>query len=268
MKNIPWSPDRKEEIHVLMIGNSFCYFYLDQLYGMARAAGIESRISSVVAGACTLKQHWTWLEAGEKHYNMITADRTGRSEVTGMSLEDCLAQDSWHVISYQNGGRYIREGGLANAQKHQEPYLGNLVRYTRERFPDTDHLFLQAWAYQIGYEKPGVYKVTDRAAQQELHRGFQTLALDAVRDHGLLRVPAGDAWELARQNPAIGDTLCMPDLLHDGQTGGQYLNACVWFEVLFGISCVGNTYRPDYPLSEERIAALQEAAHAAVQAAL
>jgi hypothetical protein len=33
----------------------------------------------------------------------------------------------------------------------------------------------------------------------------------------------------------------------------------VWFEVLFGISCVGNTYRPDYPLAEERIAALQEA---------
>ena len=47
--------------------------------------------------------------------------------------------------------------------------------------------------------------------------------------------------------------------------GGQYLNACVWFETLTGQSCIGNTWRPDtYELSESMIAALQQAAHRAV----
>jgi hypothetical protein len=47
--------------------------------------------------------------------------------------------------------------------------------------------------------------------------------------------------------------------------GGQYLNACIWFEVLSGKSCIGNTWRPsDYRLSEEKIAGLQLAAHQAV----
>ena len=55
------------------------------------------------------------------------------------------------------------------------------------------------------------------------------------------------------------------DYGHDGDIGGgQYLNACVWYEILTGNSCVGNTFRPSYELSEEKIAVLQAAAHQAV----
>ena len=37
------------------------------------------------------------------------------------------------------------------------------------------------------------------------------------------------------------------DYNHDGDIGGgQYLNACVWFEVVTGESCIGNTYVPTY----------------------
>ena len=52
--------------------------------------------------------------------------------------------------------------------------------------------------------------------------------------------------------------------------GGQYLNACVWFEILTGKSCIGNPYRPLYmddpelSPSEELVLMLQKAAHEAV----
>jgi len=80
---------------------------------------------------------------------------------------------------------------------------------------------------------------------------------------------------LVRYDPLINDTLCMRlsvnngagDHYHDGDIGGaQYLNACVWFEVLTGQSCIGNTWRPDYHLSEEKIALFQQGAHQAVEA--
>ena len=63
------------------------------------------------------------------------------------------------------------------------------------------------------------------------------------------------------------------DFTHDGDIGGgQYLNACVWFETLTGKSCIGNAFRPKYTynekeitLSEEKIRILQNAAHEAVK---
>ena len=68
------------------------------------------------------------------------------------------------------------------------------------------------------------------------------------------------------------------DGYHDGDIGGgQYLNACVWYETLTGESCVGKTfkvktyhndkdaaYAPYYELSAELVDALQKVAHATV----
>jgi hypothetical protein len=52
------------------------------------------------------------------------------------------------------------------------------------------------------------------------------------------------------------------DNQHDGDIGGgQYLSACVWFEVITGKNCIGNLFRPGYPLPEEKILTLQQAAH-------
>ena len=80
------------------------------------------------------------------------------------------------------------------------------------------------------------------------------------------------AWQLARADERIGDVLCDRasdggDGTHDGDIGGgQYLNACVWYEVLLRKSCIGNTFRPSYALSEEKILVLQQIAHQAVAA--
>jgi hypothetical protein len=50
---------------------------------------------------------------------------------------------------------------------------------------------------------------------------------------------------------------------HHASVAGQYLGACVWYEVLFGESCVGNGFVPEgIALDYGRF--LQETAHAAV----
>ena len=86
--------------------------------------------------------------------------------------------------------------------------------------------------------------------------------------------------ELIKNTPAIGNELWRSqkknrpegDYQHDGDLGGgQYLNACVWYEVLTRKSCVGNTWRPTtdlcgYTLDEDMIVALQNAAHKVVVA--
>lgn len=96
------------EFRILMIGNSFCMRYLNELYGMAEAVGIPCRITSVVAGACTLEQHWHWCRDGERNYRVITRDADGYRDASGLGLDDALAMADWDAISYQDGADYAR----------------------------------------------------------------------------------------------------------------------------------------------------------------
>ena len=52
---------------------------------------------------------------------------------------------------------------------------------------------------------------------------------------------------------------------HHANLAGEYLGACVWYEVLFGDSSVGNAFLPE-GLEAGYARFLQETAHRAVQA--
>jgi len=247
-----------------MIGNSFCYFYRHVLYGLAKASGIECRVCSVTAPACTLEQHGIWHERGEKHYDLTVVDASGESVRHGLGLADCLdAETRWNAVSLQDGEYYYQLGGYSDARAHMEPFLGNLTAYLRSCCPKTELFFQQVWAYQVGYYRPNKspFRVEDARAQEIMHRDLRALAIEGCEKHGLQRIPTGDAWALARADARIGDRLCMADNEHDGEWG-QYLNGCVWLESLFGVSCIGNPFPP--PMTEETAEILQTAAHQAV----
>lgn len=125
--------------------------------------------------------------------------------------------------------------------------------------------------YQVGYNKG--FAITSFEDQQIDNAVYRDIAKLVSERYSIGWIPRGDAAQIARANPVVGDTLTarigingnLGDLYHDGDIGGgQYLTACTWFEILTGQSCVGNTYRPDYELSEEKIVALQQAAHEVV----
>jgi hypothetical protein len=52
---------------------------------------------------------------------------------------------------------------------------------------------------------------------------------------------------------------------HHANKSGEYLGACVWYEMLFRTSAVGNPYRPT-GMSEQQARFLQETAHQVVEA--
>lgn len=67
----------------------------------------------------------------------------------------------------------------------------------------------------------------------------------------------GYKWQM---NGQAAPTLSMDG--HHSSPAGRYLGACVWYEVLFGTSCVGNTFTAG--LDAEYARFLQETAHRAV----
>lgn len=263
-------PAEDDVINVLMIGSSSCYYYVEELHGIAKAAGINMKVCNVYYSGCTLKQHWTWWKLNESHYEYFETDENGRRRVLNLTnLQTCLVQENWDMISFQ---QRIRDtaGDLEKAKSTYYRYLSDLYEYVSGQFPRSKYYWHDTWAYQIGYDRNG-FVVDSAEKQAEMASWSKNFAIAVCQDYPLTRVPGSDAWQYARQDARVGDVLCnrgaKSDLYHDGEEGGgQYLNGCVWFETLTGKSCIGNTYRPDtYNLSEDKIAALQEAAHRAVE---
>ena len=260
-----WSTDHQDDaMNLLMIGNSFCYYYVQELYGVASAAGVEINVVNLYEAGCYVQEHWDWLTnegLGKDKYALWITNSMGRWK-HGDYRESYTALPylDWDVISLQQhfgSGVKDVEASLAKCT----PYTKNLFDYLKTNYPQAQLYWHETWAYQVGHESmPSVED--QRLRQDNIIRVSQILA----EESGVPIIPAGHAWKTARADSRIGDGMCRSDKYHDGDTGGgQYLNACLWFEILTGKSCIGNTWRPDtYMLSEEMITALQEVAHQTV----
>jgi len=260
---------RRDVKNVLMIGNSFCYFFVEELYGIASAAGHEVNVSNLYKAGCSMEEHWTWLDnpvQGRNRYGFWVTNAQGRNKQEEIkTIQDALAYADWDVITLQQHFYPGRAASYISALASCIPYAENLYDYLKKNHSEADLFWHETWAYQNGHEE-----LNATVTQQIQHESIQKASAKICEDNGVPMIPGGDAWQIARNDPAVGDVLCdgnKNDCYHDGDTGGgQYLNACVWFEVLFGESCIGNTWRPQYAISEEKIIALQQAAHEAVAA--
>ena len=261
-------PAEDDVMNVLMIGNSFCYYYVEELYGIAEAAGVNMKVCNLYYSGCKLSQHWNWWKADESNYHYFETDGNGRQKHESYSLRRALARENWDVISFQQSSAHMRTT-IEDAKNNSYKYLTDLLNYAKEQYPMSTFYWHQTWSYQVGYDRSG-FKVETAEQQTSMSNLIHDFSIGLCQDFSLIRIPSGDAWQYARQDSRVGDVLCnrgdKSDNYHDGEEGGgQYLNACVWFETLTGQSCIGNTWRPkNYSLSESQITGLQQSAHRAV----
>ena len=262
-----WSTENTEaSLDLLMIGNSFCYYFVQELYGVAHAAGVEINVTNLYEAGCYVQEHWDWLTneyEGADKYQFWVTNSMGRWK-HGQIQESykALPYLDWDVITLQQHfGGGIKDYEAAKAKCI--PYTENLYNYLKENYPAATLYWQTTWAYQVGHES-----MASTEEQTMKQNNIIKLSQELADANGVDVIPAGQAWAIARKDSRVGDVMCRTDLYHDGDTGGgQYLNACVWFEVLTGKSCIGNTWRPTtYALDETKVIALQEAAHAAVAA--
>lgn len=282
-ENVLEDPKEDGKLNILLIGNSYSYYWCDELYGMLAAAGYEdAKVYNVYYSGCKFVQHWNWLVNKENNYQLFCNDKNGRRKYDGVGMDYCLNRQNWDIISFQQSGSYVygENGSEENLRNSIGEHLPLLYKYVHDRFPLAQYYWLQSWVHEIGDGSKGLQTLEQQKTITAWHRN---VAKEVCPKYGFTRVPCGDAWEAVRHDPLIkknGYTLTtrvqkgkqIDDLSHDGDMGGgQYLNACVWFEKILGQSCVGNTFRPKYELdgkdvslSEEKIALLQNAAHHAV----
>ena len=283
---VPVEPAVKENKKILMIGNSFCYYFVEELYAMAAADGYDLTVANLYESGCSVSEHWMYgVSQNQDYYQFFVTTSEGRKQITEVTkFDQALAYDDWDVISLQQHFYPDLALNASKAVQMTKSYAKNLYKHIREKNPDAELYWQQTWAYQVGYAVSSKYgslacpqdtAIADAATQALTHQNIKSTSQTIAQDNNVKLVPSGDAWQIARADSRVGDDMCarlgvndnLGDYYHDGDIGGgQYLNACVWYEVIMGESCIGNTWRPSYELSEEKIVALQEAAHAAVAA--
>ena len=276
-------------MNVLFVSNSTCYYFTDELMGLLQAAGYEDvTLALVYYSGCSIQRHHQWYLEGVKNYQFRVLTKEGMQVTENYGLEEALHFRNWDVISFDNNARSFASGDTETALGNAEPWFGELYGWIHERFPQARYMWHQVWANEIGYSM--AFKMETVAQRTRVYEAKKGVMEIMAKRYGMEKVPTGDAWEKVRdlkllRTPIPGlpinqFTLCTrvqngklkDDFSHDGDMGGgQYLNACVWFEILTGESCVGNPFRPKYEfegidcsLSEEKITVLQKAAHEAV----
>lgn len=278
-----YTPD--STLRILMVGNSFCYYYVEELYELLMEnppEGIETvEIYNLYYSGCNLTQHYTWWMKNESNYDLFKVDATGRQNLNNVyqkwSLEQALAWADWDYISLQGT---VTNGSYTNEDKREmtrdgivemaEPLLDRF----HELHPNAQLLWHRTWYSEIG-RVSGDYTYTAEdgprynAGMQEIC-DYMTEEFDKDKPYDLIQVNSGAAWTEARRLNETLDLLPYGGLCaridinkfgdkransgdgyHDGDIGGaQLLNAYVWYMTLTGnTDLTASKYAPVYKLA-------------------
>lgn len=287
----PGKPTGGKTVRLLTIGNSFAGNATHYLGDIAKADGNQLILRGSNMGGASMEQHWLKVQAFEKD----PTDKAGLY-TTGRSLQQDLQADRWDFVTIQQAS--FKSHDLATYR----PFARQLFDYVKKYAPSAEVLLFETWAYRVDDPRFAVSNPApgEPKSQKEMHemlsKAYETIAAEL----GVRRIPVGDAFALANNDPNWGfkptpnlkrDSYqypTVPEQLHslnkgyawpkekdkegkwklgmDGHhasTAGEYLGGCCFYEVIFGESCVGNKFVPP-GLAPADARYLQETAHRAV----
>jgi len=280
---------RPKTVRLVTIGNSFSGNATHYLGDLAKTAGHTLVHQPMSIGGASMEVHWTKIQANEKN----PEDPAGLYGTK--SLSAVLKTDDWDFVTIQQ----------ASIKSHDvdtyRPFAADLQKYVKKHAPKAELLLHQTWAYRCDDPRFGPKGAKGEPESSDaMHAQLSAAYLSIAKELGVRRIPVGDAFHLAESDPKWGykrDAAfdfskpvapALPDQTHSLHVGyrwstakdgkqtfgmdghhagiaGEYLGACVWLEMLFKESPVGNSFVPK-GLTAEDAKFLQDAAHRAVTA--
>lgn len=279
-------------VRILTIGNSFSRNATNHLDDLAKAGGHTLIHTPIVVGGASLELHSEKAIAHAKD----PKDKAGLY-TNGRSLVQQLKAEKWDYVTIQQAS--IKSHDFATYQ----PHASRLWEIIQKNAPSAKLLVHQTWAYRKDdprFTKPN-NEVNGPTTQAEMYRRLSAAYATLTKELGARRLPVGDAMYQADTDAKWGyqtDTSfdfktakypALPNQKHSLHAGwswkvpktskdgkkvlgmdghhagiaGEYLGACVWYEVLFDESAVGNSYIPK-GMEVDYARFLQETAHRAV----
>lgn len=276
-----YKPD--STLRLLMVGNSYCYYYVEELYELLienPPEGIETvEVYNLYYPGCPLTYHLEWWREGAAKYDLFKTDATGRHQIEpakGWTLDHALMVADWDYISIQGGvpgGGFLDESKLKFSMQMVPATAEPLLDMFHEKFPHAKLLWHNTWHSEVGriLDDDGYIEVTDNSALYDanIKKLGNYLSTEFVKDkpYDLTIVHSGLAWTKARELNKTANLLPYGGLcarlgyakygdqrqhsgdgFHDGDIGGaQLLNAYMWYMTITGNTDLSNSkYIPVY----------------------
>ena len=285
------APKSAKTVRLLTVGNSFSQNATRHLGALATNAGHVLIHQPIVVGGASLELHWGKTAAFEQDPQSTNALYSNKQ-----SLKQMLGAQPWDFVTIQQAS--IKSHDVETYR----PFAKQLHDYIKQHAPKSEVLMHQTWAYRVDDPRfsPTTPKAGEPATQAQMYEQLTRAYVTIAAELGIRRIPVGDAFYLADTDPKWGyrpdakydfkdkSQTALPDQTHSLHVGwrkskgkdgkealgmdghhanaaGEYLGGCVWFEILFGESVVGNAFvTPGLDKAHARF--LQETAHKAVLA--
>lgn len=158
------TPEKDDVIDVLMIGSSSCYYYVEEMASLAAAAGIKLRVCNVYYSGCPIDKYYEDWKNNYADYQFFdttaevqpdgTIKATRKALGGGKTLEWCLAQGEWDVISMQSRGATVMRDYLKGVDHLEAEDIKEasefMLPYVKGQFPDAHFYLREQNAYQVG----------------------------------------------------------------------------------------------------------------------
>lgn len=279
-------------VRLLTVGNSFSHNATHYLGDIAKANGDTLVLREDNIGGSSFDIHLKKLEVAEKDPSNKLGQYTN-----GHTLKDDLTKEKWDYITIQQAS--VKSHDVSTYR----PYAKQLADFIRKHNPEATLIMHETWEYRVDDARFSVKapKPGEPKSQDEMYQGLVKAYAAIAKELKVKLIPVGDAFHMANRDPKWGchppaepfdskkaTPVDLPDQTHslnvgwawkkqadgsmklgmDGHhasTAGEYLGACVWYEVLFGKSVEGSTFVPE-GLDADYAKFLQATAHRAVQA--
>lgn len=275
-------------VRLVTVGNSFSQDATRYLNDLVKAKGHTLIHRPLAIGGASMEVHWDKAMLHEK-------DRDDPKGLYGKSsLRQVLESERWDFVTIQQAS--IKSHNIATYR----PFAHQLRDYIKKAAPKAELLVHQTWAYRVDdprFTKPSK-SPGEPGTQKEMFDGLTSAYRTIAGELGARVIPVGDAMYLAdtdakrayQPDRSFDFKGAMPPMLpkqthslhvgwrwttakdgkktlsmdgHHASIAGQYLGACVFYEVLFGESAVGNPFVPP-DLDKDYARFLQEIAHQAI----
>lgn len=288
-------------LRILMIGNSFSVCVGKDLPQIVQSVpGCQVVLTSAYIGGCSLERHWNNVVETEgnpeaKQYDVRTWSNTSNGVATVNSrgsINELLQQGQWDVVTIQQASHFSWK------PETYQPFADNLVEYIRKAQPKAKIWIQQTWAYRAddgrlmpgsdwGFDQAGMHQRLSKAYAQLAERiqapvipTGRAVRYSRERTEGKFVVPTPEQKAACRWPdlpPQASDVVGRyfwekkrgatelnigADTIHLNRRG-EYLQACVWFEALFGKALPDTTYVPN-DIGATDAAFLRACAHDAV----
>ncbi len=279
-----------KEVRLLTIGNSFADSVFAFLPAVAESAGDKIIMDRANLGGCSLERHWKLMKESD-------ADPTKKIyQGKKANLRDMLEKDKWDFITIQQ----VSSDSWRPASF--QPYAKDLQAYVTKYAPQAELLMQQTWAYRFDDNRLGNWKISQQEMFEKLVDAYGTAskelgirqiptgeAVQLAREtqptkyveydrEALKQLKHPDAlpsetgsfvWGLKWQdakNKETGEVYKKigGDSYHLNHRG-QYLQACLWYAMLFDKPTSGITFVPTQ-LTAEDAAFLRTVAQKALDA--